>query len=94
MENKRALSIIEKSDLSLTDKRFLLTHIETYEYLLQSKEIDLMQKNDIIEYSNYLNHEFLAVKEHLIRAGKTKNNEKILKKIEFLYKYVNKEEKS
>lgn len=68
MENKRALYLIERSNMSDKDKEFLKTHIENYEVLLNSIYHDLELLRTSNEELGGLDSRYISAKENAIIA--------------------------
>jgi vacuolar-type H+-ATPase subunit B/Vma2 len=66
MENTRAFYLLEKTELSKEDRKFLKKHIETYEEMLRSSKIENKLLKDTIDYGKFLNNEIMQVKESLL----------------------------
>lgn len=85
MENTRALYLIQKSTLEQKDKDFLIKHLDIYNDILYSKELEIMRLKDIIDQGKFINNDLLSTKEQIIRAFRGDPDKKeMLDKVQML----------
>lgn len=66
MDNVAAFAILKKQKISKEDKKFLKTHLETYEYLLSSAFTEAYTYKDIRDKYNMQDSRFMSIKENVI----------------------------
>jgi len=82
MENTRANYLVDKCELSEEDKNFLKKHLELYQDVLYSRELEIMRLKDVIDYNKCLDNDLLSVKEQIIKAfSKDMDKKEMLDKV-------------
>ena len=66
LDNTRAFSIIDKSNLGDAEKRFLRTHIEMFGEMWESCQAENLTLKDIIDYGRFIDDSYMKHKENLI----------------------------
>lgn len=90
MDNRRAMAIIDRSNLSARDKSFITTHLEVYQDLVRSLQIDILTLKDTVEYGQFLDNKLLTAKEIIINLANDPNKESIAKDLQVILEHLQK----
>jgi hypothetical protein len=87
MDNTRALSILEKKEITEDDKRFLKSHIETYDYLLNTFELEIMRLQSAVDFYTTMQSRITSLSENVLIVLEENYN-----KLTKLKKYLSEDE--
>jgi len=65
MRNDFIISLVNRSDMSQEEKEWVIQHLENYEMIVNSLQLDLMAARDAVDKAHAVDEKVLTIKEQL-----------------------------